>query len=242
MRIIRKTSAVLILSRAVVCAVAMSVLLAGCASTPVDYYSRAKAYQEAGQFEKAIADYTQFILLNPRYAHAYYNRGRAYAASGEYDRAITDFDQVLAIRPQLPEVYVTRADAYKNMSQFDRALMDYDKATKINPNYAEAYFGRAEIYGIKGRHDLALADYDRLLDICPEDITSRTNRRIYLSRAQAYYHLGEYDKSWQDIGRVPVWDFRLGYTILADQAFLQALRSIRQRIIRIMALHNEEPC
>jgi len=229
MRILPRMLAKLILCRLAVCAGIMPVFLAGCAPISVDYYSRANDSLNAGQYEQAIADYTEFILLNPRYAHAYYNRGRAYAALGEYDhatteydRAITDFDQVLAIKPQFAEVYVRRANCYRNKSQYDRALIDYDKAVNINPRYADAYFQRAITCDAKGRYEWAVADYNKFLDVCPENFRGHNNHKAYMNRAVTYYHMGEYEKAWADVAKLR--EFRFGYPTYIDQQFLQELR------------------
>ncbi len=221
MRNVTEMSGSLIFYRLLLCAGIMP-LLTGCGPTQLDHYSAANNLHNAGQYQQAIDDYTSFILLNPRYAHAYYNRGYAYTALGKYDRAITDFDQALAINPDLPEVYVKRADCYKNKSQYDRALADYNKAVKTSPIYAEAYLKRAEIYNAKGRYDLAVADYNTLIDSCPD-------QNIYINRAVAYYHLGEYEKAWQDIDEIQIPDFIPGYAINIDQDFLYALRTASGR-------------
>ena len=46
-----------------------------------------------GDFDSAIAEYTEAIRLRPNLAWAYYNRGLAYEGKGELDRAKLDFDQ-----------------------------------------------------------------------------------------------------------------------------------------------------
>jgi len=57
----------------------------GCAAliqaSPTDakaYNGRGNAYQDKGDHDQAIADYTQAIRLDPKYAVAYNNRAYAY--------------------------------------------------------------------------------------------------------------------------------------------------------------------
>ena len=52
------------------------------------YNNRGIAYDEKGEFDKAIEDYKKAIELNPEYADAYNNRGLAYYGKDESDRAI----------------------------------------------------------------------------------------------------------------------------------------------------------
>jgi Flp pilus assembly protein TadD len=46
-----------------------------------------------GDFDKAIADYTEAIRLNPQCAEAHYGRGVAYEKKGEKAKAEADFAQ-----------------------------------------------------------------------------------------------------------------------------------------------------
>jgi tetratricopeptide (TPR) repeat protein len=46
-----------------------------------------------GVWEKAIADFTKIIELNPDYANAYYNRGMAYKNLQDYQSAIADLKE-----------------------------------------------------------------------------------------------------------------------------------------------------
>src|SRR3974390_567511 len=43
----------------------------------VAYNNRGNAYDDKGQYDRALADYNKALDLNPKYAEAYYNRGRA---------------------------------------------------------------------------------------------------------------------------------------------------------------------
>jgi tetratricopeptide (TPR) repeat protein len=56
----------------------------------VSYYNRGAAHGLKGDVDRAIADYTKAIVLNPNYAPAYNSRGRAYASKGDYIRAVDD--------------------------------------------------------------------------------------------------------------------------------------------------------
>ena len=56
------------------------------------YSNRGSAYDDKGQYDRAIADYGEAITLNPNDAIAYNNRGVAYRKKGQYDRAIADYE------------------------------------------------------------------------------------------------------------------------------------------------------
>ena len=47
--------------------------------------------RDKGEHDKAIADCTEAIRLDPKYAKAYYNRGWAYGRQGDKTKAEEDF-------------------------------------------------------------------------------------------------------------------------------------------------------
>ena len=54
------------------------------------YTIRGSAYANKGKSDRAIADYTKAIQINPQYANAYNNRGNVYREKGQHARAIAD--------------------------------------------------------------------------------------------------------------------------------------------------------
>ncbi len=57
------------------------------------YNNRGIAYDEKGQYDKAISDYTKAIGINPRHVQAYINRGIGYAKKGQGDMACSDLQR-----------------------------------------------------------------------------------------------------------------------------------------------------
>jgi tetratricopeptide (TPR) repeat protein len=67
-----------------------SALITADSKDAMAFYSRGAAYQTKRDLDKAIADYSQAILLKPDYAAAYENRVRAFVDKGDYTRAVDD--------------------------------------------------------------------------------------------------------------------------------------------------------
>jgi tetratricopeptide (TPR) repeat protein len=61
--------------------------------------SRGVAYKDKGEHDKAVADYTQALRLDPNYAAAYINRGIAYSYKEDYARARADWEKALQLDP-----------------------------------------------------------------------------------------------------------------------------------------------
>jgi tetratricopeptide (TPR) repeat protein len=63
------------------------------------YGFRGFAYENKGEWDRAIADYTKAIALEPKGASAYFSRGLAYETKGDKEKAIADLRKALEIRP-----------------------------------------------------------------------------------------------------------------------------------------------
>ena len=67
------------------------------------YFYRGTAYGYKKEYDRAIADFNQALLLNPKYAYAFNNRGSAYELKGDKVKAIESYRQALAVA-QYPQV------------------------------------------------------------------------------------------------------------------------------------------
>jgi len=54
---------------------------------------RAKAWNKKGEYDKAIADYSEVIRLAPQDPDAFSSRSHALNSKGEHAKAVADFDQ-----------------------------------------------------------------------------------------------------------------------------------------------------
>jgi tetratricopeptide (TPR) repeat protein len=158
----------------------------------VIYFYRGLAYANQCNYDRAIIDYDQAILLNPNCAEAYCGRGVVFADIGEYDRAIADYNQAIQLKPNYAEAYNDRGIAYAQKGNYDRAIADFDQAIKLQPNYAGAYNNRGIAYGTKGDYDHAIINYDQSIQLESDNAEFYTNRGVF------YYETGEYNRAVAD--------------------------------------------
>ena len=171
---------------------------------------------ERGDYDGAIADYTQAIRLDPNNANAYGNRGIAYGEKGDYDRAIADYNQAIRLDPNDPAAYYNRGIAYRRNGDYDRAIADYTQAIRLDPNDPAAYYFRGAAYNRKGDYDHAIADYTEVIRLDPNEAGG------YYNRGTAYSRKGDYDRA--------IADFEAALRINPNNADARRdLESVRQR-------------
>ncbi|MFP3041465.1 tetratricopeptide repeat protein [Treponema primitia] len=166
-----------------------------------DDFSSFSSYNTGGKaspvqqqaFDRATADFTQAIKLDPNNAIAYSERGRAFSNKGDQDKAIADFTQAIKIAPNSDAFYTNRGIAYSNKGDYDRAIADYTQALRLDPNNATAYYNRGNAYNDdKGDYDRALTDYTQAIRLDPNDASA------YYNRGNAYASTGDLDLAIAD--------------------------------------------
>lgn len=159
------------------------------------YVNRGGEHLQKGQFDLAIADFTQAVKINPGDAVAYHNRGVAQERSGRYDLAIADATKALELNPKLAEAYSGRGTAFEGQGRYDQAIADCTQALAINPRYAQAYHNRGVAYERTGQYDQAIADLSQALEINPKFAEAYSNRGV------VYERKGQYDQAIADFTR-----------------------------------------
>jgi len=140
-------------------------------------YDRGDAALDAGNYDLAIAEFTEAIRLNPNHADAYYKRGNVYSMMGkpDNDRAIAEYTQAIRLDPNYSGAYYNRSVAYNNKGDYDRAIADCTQAIKLDPNNSEAYLNRGYSYIQKNDLIRATTDFEAAVRIDPNNTNARNN-------------------------------------------------------------------
>ena len=109
------------------------------------YMENGTAAFNRSDWDRAIAEFTRVIRIDPRYAMAYNNRGAAYNGKSDWDRAIADFTEAIRLDPNYAAPYRHRAYAYMQKGNYTQARNDVNRALQINPNYQNARELSAEL-------------------------------------------------------------------------------------------------
>ena len=132
------------------------------------FNNRGVVYKFRGEYDHALEDYNQAILLNPGFASAYNNRGVIHRLGGDYDRAIKDYDQAIWLDSTIPAVFYNRAIAYSEKQDYERAIADFEVVLRFNAKNALALYGRGVVKLKKGDSESGSADIANAKSINPK--------------------------------------------------------------------------
>ncbi len=144
------------------------------------FWRRGDEYAKTDQLEKALADFTQAIALEPTYNAGclFGDRGEVFEAKNNLPEAIRDYTTALAVcrrtlSPDLPSTpmenfYFYRGRARLKAGDTTAALVDTDSAIFYYGKFPRAHYQRARLAVIRGDYGRALADY-QVGSLVPED-------------------------------------------------------------------------
>ena len=167
--------------------------------------------------ERAIADATRAVELDPNMPDAYFVRAHAQMDVGRSEMAVDDFSLVLDSDPPLyvkVMAYVHRSQAHRNIGNLAWAIDDATKAMELAQELSDsfgdeprlvtwhgfdadaieatAFTNRGLAYDRQGRPDISVNEYTQALDQDSDYIEA------YVNRSNAYRSTGQYEKAMAD--------------------------------------------
>src|SRR5207247_1201221 len=83
------------------------------------YAERGDVWQQHGEFEKAIADYSEAIRLKPQ-AAIYFSRAQAWTALEQPAKALADYTDAIHLEPAETAFYFNRSGIYFGMGETEK--------------------------------------------------------------------------------------------------------------------------
>lgn len=174
------------------------------------YYDRAGDAFDKGNYEQAIADYTQALRftdpsVTSNIALIYSERGLAFFRKRDFERAMADQNQSLRLNPNDGVAYINRGIIWYEKEEYDKAIADYDAALRLlEPDdksaIAQAYKERGVARREKGDNDGSLADLNEAVRFNPQ------KDFFYLERGITWEKMQEYDNALSDYNQAVALD------------------------------------
>jgi len=107
-------------------------------------FTSGNAHFKMKEYDAAIEDYSNILLINPNDSNAYYNRGLSYSNKKESNKAIADYTEVIRLNPDFYDAYINRGLLYIGNTLYkDYAIKDFTKAIQMLPNDPKTYYYRS---------------------------------------------------------------------------------------------------
>lgn len=172
---------------------------AGASEGALTHSNRATEYIMKGHYDKAIAEGTEAIRLDPKNIQSYLNRGSAYVLKGEYDKGIADFDQAIRLDPKDAIAFDNRAAAFAHKGDYQKATEDYQKALRISPKKPEPYAYFADLLATCPKAELR--DGQRAVELATKacELTKWNDPISLAALAAASAEIGDFKRAvaWQ---------------------------------------------
>ncbi|NQV22803.1 MAG: tetratricopeptide repeat protein [Rhodopirellula sp.] len=156
--------------------------------TSRNYFERGAALVALNDFEKAAADFSKSIELDPQNVPAINDRGTTYRRLGRLDHAKADFDTVIARGTRHPGVYTNRAMVWLDMGNVEQAMVDLHAALDLDQKFAPAWEASGAAREVMGDIPKAIDDYRVAVEIDPAFALAWNNRAWLLATTPNVSH------------------------------------------------------
>ena len=101
------------------------------------YINRGQQYYTQRNYNRAVADFTAAIALDPYHPIAYGNRGNVKHVLGQFDAAIADYSRAIELDRGYTSAYTGRGVMYERQGRIDLAIADFRLALAIPQKYQD---------------------------------------------------------------------------------------------------------
>jgi len=158
------------------------------ATPAVDMYKKfdhAFELGEKGQYQAAIAEWTELAASNPGDARVHNNLGTALARAGKFADAIPQYERALELNPQFHAIHNTLGEALTSVGRPDEAIGHFEKALEAYPESADLHVNLGRALAMKDRLDDAMAEFQKAARLDPRSAEACNNiGRILASKGQ----------------------------------------------------------
>ena len=142
-------------------------------------YKRAQFFGMSGNFDRAIAYYSDAIKMQPDYADAFTGRALAYREKGNHVSAIADLDQAIRYHPTDYVAYAERGyERGMANTGLDLAAADCSKSLSLTDNI-DGHHCAGLVALRAGRFDQAIAKYNAAVALAKRDKDPIDSETLY---------------------------------------------------------------
>lgn len=186
-------------------------------------FNRAYAYEEIGQFDKALKDVDAIHKLVKDSAFVFFYQGLVQTKMRRYQDALECFLVADSLNPAYPETLINIATIYYFKEEYNRAIELVNQAQDLSTD-ANAFNLLSLIELKRGNHQAALSEINRSLDVTPNEPYFLNNR------GYIYLEMDSLELAIQDINRSIVLNPKNGWAYRNKAIYLSKLERYNEAI------------
>lgn len=208
---------------------------------------KAYLYNVNGNYDAAIAEYTQAIDLadDIKLAEYYSRRGYVYIYLKQFQAAIDDFNQAKKFGVHQHHYHLNLAFVYLTAKKYDECLLHSNAALAIKDNDILALTNRACSYFYKHEYHHALKDFQFIIRLNPDDPL------YYFNIAMVYCALNDEETALKFFSHAKLlgansfnFYYQYGHTLLSLGRYQEAINNLKialgkkQELMPLLKLAN----
>lgn len=162
--------------------------------SPIFFELRARAHQQTGSSDQALADARRCTELDFTCLPCYLLIGEALVSTGRAAEAVEPLEiYTRYVKKNRPLIWL--AAGYVEQGKPDQAVDALTQAVEAAPDDSEAYLQRGLIYLASGQVEKAIADLEAAQSLSPRSFSAQ------ISLGRAYLEAGKYDSAYTRFSR-----------------------------------------
>ncbi|MCL2231750.1 MAG: tetratricopeptide repeat protein [Treponema sp.] len=159
-------------------------------------FFRQRGYPFEENANRAIAEFTEAIRLNPSWIDAFSSRSHVHWSLGDYDSALADANQMIRLAPNDPQGLMLRGSLRMSQGNYVQARLDFSNATHLDPDSWRAWSSLAGAHRAMGNNDGRIEAYTQLIRLYPN------HPNWYSNRAFLHLEMRNFDYAIADITQI----------------------------------------
>ncbi|MCW3805156.1 tetratricopeptide repeat protein [Plebeiibacterium marinum] len=145
-------------------------------------YKTGEKFKVGGQWESAIDQYTQALVLKPEFQKAYISRAACYVETGALEKALIDYNKLKALNANVEDYCYAAANVCYKLKKHDESLSFLELLRDVSKQ-------KYEVFTLMGRVFMAQERYSDALDAVSVAMSVEDHALHHFINGKAYENL-----------------------------------------------------
>ncbi len=132
--------------------------------------------------DKAMACFSEALLLKPDFPEAHYQAGNELMKQDKSSEAINHYRNALRLKPDYPQAHANLGMALMEQGKLEESIEHYKETLRLKADFYEAHYYLGVAFELQGKVDEAIGHYKEALRLKPDFPEARQNLTSALAR------------------------------------------------------------